>query len=80
MNSTEIEIIKEIHDAGAEIEIYKYLSEWIISTREKYIQEMSDGYATIKVAKRIAEKNNNKKEVIEGIRNLCDEYLAEYES
>lgn len=74
------EIIAEIHKADVEIEIYKYLSEWIISTREKYIQEMSDGYATIYVARRIAEKNTNKKEAIIGIKDLCDEYLAEYES
>lgn len=74
------EIIAEIHKADMEIEIYKHLSEWIINTRERYIQEMSDGYATIYVARRIAEKNTNKKEAIIGIKDLCDEYLAEYES
>jgi hypothetical protein len=66
------EILNEIHNENVEIEVYKALSEWIILDRQRNIAELARCRSTIRAINRIANKNPNKKEALDGIINLCN--------
>ncbi len=65
------EIINAIHEGGVEVEVFQALSEWIIKDREQRFNDALSQRAVIRAIRKIAERNPNKKEAIEGIVNLC---------
>lgn len=66
------EILNEIHNENVEVEVYKALSEWIILDRQQTKVEVARCKSIIKATSKIANNNPNKKEALNGIRNLCD--------
>ena len=66
------EILNEIHKENAEVEIYKALSEWIMLDRQQTKVEVARCKSIIKAINKIANNNPNKKEALNGIRNLCE--------
>jgi len=66
------EILNEIHNENMEVEVYKALSEWIIYDRHQAKVEVARCKSIIKAISKIANNNPNKKEALNGIRNLCD--------
>lgn len=65
------EIMQSIHEGGVEVEVFQALSEWIIKDREQRFNDALSQRAVIGAIRKIAERNPNKKEAIEGIVNLC---------
>lgn len=65
------EILNEIHNENMEVEVYKALSEWIMLDRQQTKVEVARCKSTIKAIGKIT-NNPNKKEALNGIRNLCD--------
>lgn len=65
------EILNEIHNKNMEVEVYKALSEWIVLDRQQKKVEVARCKSTIKAISKIANNNPNKKEALNGIRNLC---------
>ena len=65
------DILNEIHNKNIEIEIYKALSEWIVLDRQQKITEVARCKSAIRAISKIANKNTNKTDALEGIRNLC---------
>ena len=65
------EIINAIHEGGVEVEVFQALSERIIKDREQRFKDALSQRAVIRAIRKIAERNPNKKEAIEGIVNLC---------
>ena len=67
------EILNIIHNERMELEIFQALSEWMIKDRAAWIDEAMDQKAIIRAVGKIANKNPNKNEAIEGIKNLCSD-------
>ena len=65
------EILNVIHKERVELEIFEALSKWMIEDRSAWIDEAMEQKAVIRAISKIANENSNKKEAIEGIKNLC---------
>lgn len=67
------EILNTIHEERVELEIFQALSEWMIKDRAAWIDEAMEQKAVVRAIGKIANKNPNKNEAIEGIKNLCND-------
>jgi len=66
-------ILNIIHKEGVETEIFKALSEWIVNDRQQQIVKVARSNSTLRAISKIANGNSNRREAIEGIKNLCEE-------
>ncbi len=64
------EILNIIHKERVELEVFQYLSDWMVKDRASWIDEAMEQRAVVRVISKIAD-NPNKKEAIIGIKNLC---------
>ena len=67
------EILNVTHKERVELEIFEALSKWMVEDRSAWIDEAMEQKAIIRAIGKIANENPNKKEVIEGIKNLCSD-------
>lgn len=70
-NMTLTEILNVIHKERVELEIFEALSKWMVEDRSAWIDEAMEQKAIIRAIGKIADENPNRKEAIEGIKNLC---------
>jgi hypothetical protein len=70
MELTINEIINIIHKERVELEVFQYLSDWMVKDRASWIDETMEQRAVVRAISKIAD-NPNKKEAIIGIKNLC---------
>lgn len=71
------EILKEIHKAGAEVEVYKALHYWVIEDRRQWMGRAAESEATVRAAYNLATRTKNKKGALEGIASLCSKEREE---
>lgn len=69
---TTTDIIVEIHKNGDEVSVYKYLSEWIVNGKKDAEISLGEKESIIKAIEKIAARNKNKAEAIDGIKALCE--------
>ena len=70
---TTAEILREIHKEHAEIEVLRYLQEWVLNDRKEWIRSAMENEATVRAIRNIATKTSSPKGALEGIVSLCTE-------
>lgn len=73
------EILSIIHKKGIEAEVFKALSIWLINDWEAQIKESERQKAIIRTIGKIANKNPNRAEALNGVKALCESELGEDE-
>ena len=68
MNVTEI--INIIHEQGVENEVFELLTRWMIEDRHNKMVRIGENEAVIRAINKIATKNKNAKQAIDGIISL----------
>ena len=69
------EILNIIHEENVELEIFKALSKWMINDRAQWTSRAMDAEATIRAVGKMAKGNENAKNAIKGIVDICDSAL-----
>ena len=72
MGMTITEIINIIHEKGVENEVLELLTQWMIEDRYDKMVKINDSIATIRAINKIATKNKNLKQAIDGIISLSE--------
>lgn len=67
------EILSLIHKERVELEVFEALSKWMIEDRSSWIDKAMESKSTITAIGKIAKENQNKKDAIKAIINLCSE-------
>lgn len=70
------EILGIIHKKGIEVEVFKALSTWLVNDRETQIKESEQQKAIIRTIGKIANKNPNRSEALDGVKALCESELG----
>ena len=73
------EILGIIHKEGIEAEVFKALSIWLVNVREAQIKGSEQQKAIIRTIGKIANKNPNRAEALDGVKALCESGLEEDE-
>lgn len=71
------DILDIIHEENVELEIFETLSKWMINDRAKWTSRAMDAEATIRAVGKIAKGNENAKNAIKGIVDICDSALED---
>ena len=71
------EILNIIHEERVELEIFEALSKWMITDRSEWTSRAMDAEATIRAVGKIAKGNENAKNAIRGIVDICDSVLED---
>lgn len=70
---TTVEILKEIEKEEVHLEVYQALHQWLLNSRNHWIDRAIESEATVRAVRNIATKVENSKGAIEGIIGLCTE-------
>lgn len=65
-------IINIIHEQGIENEVFELLTQWMIEDRHNKMVKIGESEATIRAINKIAIKNKNLKQAIDGIISLSE--------
>ena len=79
MGMTITEIINIIHKERVELEVFQYLSDWMVDDRASWIDEAMEQRAVVRVIHKIATQNKNAKHAIDGIISLSEGEIANEE-
>lgn len=71
------EILQEIHKERVELEVCSMLQKWLLEDRDKWIGRAMDAEATIRAVCKMAKGNENAKNAIKGIVDICDSDLED---
>ena len=71
------EILNIIHEERVELEVFEALSKWMINDRAEWTNRAMDAEATIRAVGKIAKGNENAKNAIKGIVDICDSALED---
>ena len=71
------EILDIIHEENVELEVFEALSKWIINDRAEWTSRAMDAEATIRAVGKMAKGNENAKNAIKGIVDICDSALED---
>lgn len=71
------EILNIIHEENIELEIFEALSKWMINDRAEWTSRAMDAEATIRAVGKMAKGNENAKNAIKGIVDICDSALED---
>ena len=66
------EIINIIHEQGVENEVFELLTQWMIEDRYNKMVKIGESEATIRAINKIATRNKNLKQAIDGIISLSE--------
>ena len=71
------EILNIIHEENVELEVFETLSKWMINDRAQWTSRAMDAEATIRAVGKIAKGNENAKNAIKGIVDICNSALED---
>ena len=66
------EIINIIHEQGVENEVFELLTQWMIEDRYNKMMKIGENEAIIRAINKIATRNKNLKQAIDGIISLSE--------
>lgn len=71
------EILNIIHEEKVELEVFETLIKWMINDRAEWTSRAMDAEATIRAVGKMAKGNENAKNAIKGIVDICDSALED---
>lgn len=71
------EILNIIHEERVELEVFEALHKWMIDDRAEWTSRAMDAEATIRAVGKMAKGNENPKNAIKGIVDICDSVLED---
>lgn len=66
------ETMRAIHEQGIEDEVFELLTQWMIRDRNDKMKKISEGEVTIRAINKIATRNKNLEQAIDGIVYLSE--------